>query len=169
MHGRRGMLAKESVVRESPLMVVSEVQEIGGKPGDVNTVLSLATSIEIAWLHELFPMDMHTETRVLLDTISMRVRADDVLRFRDLALTVRRVEPPPSDAAAQLLAEEVVAGRLRLSKWDHAVEQWILRLIDWPSGARSLVFRRFALKTGGTSSNSCVMERWDTRISRTGR
>ena len=128
VHGRRGMLSKESVVRESPLMVVAEVQEIGGKPGDVNTVLSLATSIEIEWLHELLPMDMHTETRVLLDTISMRVRADDVLRFRDLALAVRRVEPPPPDAAAQLLAEEVVAGRLRLAKWDHSVEQWILRL-----------------------------------------
>ena len=54
VHGRRGTLAKESVVRKSPLMVVAEVQEIGGKPGDVNTVLSLATSIEIDWLHEFF-------------------------------------------------------------------------------------------------------------------
>jgi len=27
-----------------------------------------------------------------------------------------------------LLAEEVIAGRLKLSEWDHGVEQWILRL-----------------------------------------
>lgn len=128
VHGRRGTLAKESLVRESPLMVVAEIQEIGGKPGDVNTVLSLATPIEVAWLHELFPRDMHRETRVVFDSVSMRVRADEVLRFRDLAVTTHRVEPPPEDTAARLLAEEVVAGRLRLIKWDYGVEQWILRL-----------------------------------------
>ena len=48
--------------------------------------------------------------------------------FRDLALDKRRVEPPPADAAARLLAEEVVAGRLVLGGWNHAVDQWILRL-----------------------------------------
>ena len=62
------------------------------------------------------------------DTVLMRVRADEVLRFRDLAVSSRRVEPPPADAAARLLADEILGGRLRLSKWDHAVEQWIVRL-----------------------------------------
>ena len=38
------------------------------------------------------------------------------------------MEPPPADAAARLLAEEVIAGRLQLPKWDHGVAQWILRL-----------------------------------------
>jgi len=38
------------------------------------------------------------------------------------------VEPPPKDQAARLLSEEVVAGRLVLHDWDHAAEQWILRL-----------------------------------------
>ena len=128
VHGRRGTLAKESVVRKSPLMVVAEVQEIGGKPGDVNTVLSLATSIEIDWLHEFFHDDLHKESRVAFDTVLMRVRADEVLRFRDLGVSSRRVEPPPVDAAARLLADEILGGRLRLSKWDHAVEQWIVRL-----------------------------------------
>jgi ATP-dependent helicase HrpB len=38
------------------------------------------------------------------------------------------VDPPPADEAARLLAAEVLAGRLALSEWDHAIEQWILRL-----------------------------------------
>src|SRR4030095_1702700 len=46
VHGRRGTLARESAVRDSSLMVVAEVREIGGKPGDVNTVLSFASAIE---------------------------------------------------------------------------------------------------------------------------
>jgi len=128
VHSRRGTLARESVVRQSPLMVVAEIQEIGGKPGDVNTVLSLATAIEIDWLKQFFPADLRAETRVAFDSVINRVRAEDTLRFRDLVVSSRRVETPPPDAAARLLADEVVAGRLQLQKWDHAVTQWILRL-----------------------------------------
>jgi ATP-dependent helicase HrpB len=128
VHGRRGTLARESVVRQSPLMVVAEIQEIGGKPGDVNTVLSLATAIDIAWLKEFFPNDLQQETRVTFDSVTNRVRAEDTIRFRDLVVSTRRVETPSRDAAARLLADEVVAGRLQLSKWDHSVVQWILRL-----------------------------------------
>jgi ATP-dependent helicase HrpB len=128
VHGRRGTLAKESVVRHSPLLVVAEIQEIGGKPGDVNTILSLATAIEIDWLREFFPEDLRAETRVAFDSVGMRVRAEEVVRFRDLVVSAKRMETPPRDAAARLLAEEVVAGRLSLPKWDHSVAQWILRL-----------------------------------------
>ena len=128
VHGRRGTLARDSVVRRSPLMVIAEIQEIGGKPGDVNTVLSLATEIELDWLRELFPNDLQSEMRVSFDAVSTRVRAEDVLQFRDLVVASRRVEPPPADAAARLLAGEILSGRLKLPKWDHSVEQWILRL-----------------------------------------
>jgi ATP-dependent helicase HrpB len=38
------------------------------------------------------------------------------------------VEPPPADASASLLAEEIVSGRMQLPSWDHAVAQWIVRL-----------------------------------------
>lgn len=128
VHGRRGTLSRDSVVRWSPLMVIAEIQEIGGKPGDVNTVLSLATAIDVEWLRELFPSDLKRETRVTFDSVSMRVRAEETVSFRDLVVSAKRIETPPPSAAAQLLAAEVIAGRLSLPKWDHAVTQWILRL-----------------------------------------
>jgi ATP-dependent helicase HrpB len=128
VHGRRGSLARESVVRSSPLLVAAEVQELGGRQGEVNTVLSLVTAIELDWLREVFSEDLRSEERVTFDYTTRRVLADEVLRFRDLIVSARRVEPPPADAAARLLADEIVAGRLQLAKWDHAVEQWILRL-----------------------------------------
>src|SRR5213596_1470987 len=71
---------------------------------------------------------MHSDLRVVFDSVTRRVQADDVLRFRDLLVAATRVEPPPADAAARVLAEEVVAGRLQLPLWDHSVVQWILRL-----------------------------------------
>jgi ATP-dependent helicase HrpB len=128
VHGRRGVLARESAVQHASLFVAAEIREIGGRDGDVNTVLSMATAIEADWLRELFPEDLKSETRVQFDAQARRVLAAELLRFRDLALSARRIEPPPADAAARLLADEILAGRLELPKWDHSVEQWLTRL-----------------------------------------
>mgnify|MGYP002622588760 CR=1 FL=1 len=128
VHGRRGVLARESMVQQSPLIVAAEVREVGQHGGDTNTILSLATAIEPAWLQELFPEDITRQPHVFYDPSSKRVYAEEQHRFRDLALNKRRVEPPPADAAARLLSEEVFAGRLQLNEWDHSIEQWILRL-----------------------------------------
>jgi ATP-dependent helicase HrpB len=128
VHGRRGTLAKESVVRSSPLLVAAEVQELGGRQGEVNTLLSLVTGIELEWLQELFSGDMKSEQRVVFDSATRRVQADQIVLFRDLVVSSKRIDPPPADDAARILAEEVLAGRLQLPAWDHGVEQWILRL-----------------------------------------
>ena len=128
VHGRRGVLARASVVHDSPLLVAAEVREVEGRDGELNTLLSLATAIEERWLRELFPEDLAAEQKVFFDATAKRVLGAELVRFRDLALSAKRVEPPPADAAARLLAEEVAAGRLVLKNWDHSVDQWILRL-----------------------------------------
>jgi ATP-dependent helicase HrpB len=126
VHQRRGVLARESAVQHSPLFVAAEVREVEGR--EVNTILSLATAIEAEWLGELFPEDMQSDLHVEYDPQAKRVQAAELVRFRGLALSARRVDPPPAEAAARLLAGEILAGRLPLPKWDHGVEQWLLRL-----------------------------------------
>ena len=128
VHGRRGVLARESVVGKSELFVAAEVREIEQRGGELSTLLSLATAIEAEWLKELFPGDIKREVHVQWDAQARRVQAAELLRFRDLALAAKRIDPPPADAAARLLAEEINAGRLLLPNWDHHVEQWLLRL-----------------------------------------
>ena len=134
VHDRRGVLARESVVQKSPLLVVSEIREIEGRESsrtaakEVNTILSLATAIEADWLRELFPDDIKSDLHVQFDAQQKRVLAAELLRFRDLALAAKRIDPPPADAAARLLADEILAGRLLLPNWDHGVEQWLARL-----------------------------------------
>lgn len=128
VHGRRGVLARESVARRGGLIVAAEIREIEGADRSLNTLLSLATVIEPAWLRELFPEDIESEPNVFYDTATKRVYAEEQLRFRGLTLESRRVEPPPADAAARILAEEVMQERLTLKHWDNTVEQWILRL-----------------------------------------
>ena len=128
VHNRRGVLARESVVQHAPLFVAAEVREVEGKDEEVRTILSLATAIEADWLRELFPEDIQGELKIQFDSTQKRVVAAELSRFRGLALSAKRVEPPPADAAARLLADEVAAGNLVLKEWDHTVEQWILRL-----------------------------------------
>ena len=128
VHGRRGVLARESRVQQSPLFVAAEIREVEGRDGEVNTILSLATAIEVDWLKELFPDDLQSVVHVQYDAQQKRVLAAELLRFRDLALTAKRLDPPPAEASARLLAEEILAGRLLLPNWDHHVEQWLARL-----------------------------------------
>ncbi|MGE3311791.1 MAG: ATP-dependent helicase HrpB [Limisphaerales bacterium] len=128
VRGRRGVLARESSVQDSPLLVVAEVREVGGRGGEVNTILSLATAVDAAWLTEFFPGDMGRRVRVTYDTVAKRVAAEEHVVFRDLPIETRRLDPPPADDAAKLLADEVLAGRLSLGGWDHGVDQWIARL-----------------------------------------
>lgn len=128
VHGRRGLLARESVVSKAELFVATEIREIEQRGGEVNTLLSVATAIEPDWLKELFPADIKHSVQVQWDAQAKRVLAAELVRFRDLALAAKRIDPPPADAAARLLAEEINAGRLPLPNWDHHVEQWLLRL-----------------------------------------
>ena len=62
VHQRRGLLARESVIQKSPLLVAAEISEIEGRGGEINVLLSLATAVEEAWLKEIFPDD-YRETR----------------------------------------------------------------------------------------------------------
>jgi ATP-dependent helicase HrpB len=110
------------------LLVVAEIREIESRDKEMNTILSLATAIEADWLRELFPEDIESDLHVQFDPTSKRVQAAELLKFRGLALSARRIEPPPAEAAAKLLADEIIAGRLMLPNWDHSVEQWLARL-----------------------------------------
>ncbi len=126
VHGRKGVLARESVVK-TPLLVASEVREIEIR-GDVETLLTLATAIREEWLRELFPAGFAETTEVYFDSTLRRVLAKRQTRFRDLVLRTEQSDKVPHEQAAALLAREVEAGTCPLKNWDNAVDQWILRL-----------------------------------------
>ncbi len=128
VHNRRGVLARESMVQHAELFVAAEIREVETRDKDVSTILSMATAIEVGWLRELFPGDISSELRVQFDVTQKRVVAAELLRFRELALSARRVDPPPADDAARILAAEILAERLALPNWDHSVQQWLARL-----------------------------------------
>lgn len=128
VHGRKGVLARESVIQSAPLFVAAEITEIESR-GEVNTILNLNTAIEEAWLKELFPEDFHDAGGVVYDETQRRVLARKERRFRDLVLESKQTaDEPPEGQAAAILAREVLAGRIELTEWNEAVEHWITRV-----------------------------------------
>jgi ATP-dependent helicase HrpB len=135
VHKRKGVLARESAIQKATLLVAAEVSEIEGRGGEVNVLLSLATAIEEPWLKELFPADYVNATGVVYDESAKRVIARRERRFRDLVLESKAsADDVPYDAAAALLTQQVLTGKLKLEAWDENVEQWIVRvnrLAEW--------------------------------------
>ena len=128
VHGRRGVLARESAVHRAQLLVASEIREIESSEKERQVLLTLATKIEEDWLRELFPESFREETRVEFDSTLRRVVGHRTTLFHDLVLSNEDFAPKSDSAAAQILAREVLAGSCPLKNWDNAVEQWIERV-----------------------------------------
>lgn len=128
VHGRKGVLARESVVHGSPLVVAADVREVQGKGGDLSVLLNNVTAIKEEWLFEIYPEACRKEEKYFYDTTHRRVMARRETCFRDLVLRSETTDKVPKEEAARLLAEQIIAGNLKLDNWDNSVEQWITRL-----------------------------------------
>jgi ATP-dependent helicase HrpB len=127
IHHRLGELRRESMVRSAKLLIASEIDEIQTK-GEVITYLNLATAIKPEWLNDYFPNEFSDKKLVKYDPTQRRVVTRVERVFRDLVLEAQEQEGVPSDEASQLIVTELLAGRLELEKWDHAVDAWINRI-----------------------------------------
>ena len=127
VHGRRGTLARESVVT-SELLVAGEITEIGGREGEVQTLLTLASPVREEWLQEMFPGEFSDEVVTAFDPSTRGVVARRMAKFRDLVLRSGPGGDPDPAEAARIFSVKVADGELALPLWNEAVEQWIARL-----------------------------------------
>ena len=128
VHERRGQLARASIAQNSQLIVAAEINEIEGRGGEVQVILSLATEIEEAWLREMFPGHFEERSAHIYDSSQNRVVVRREKIFRDLVIESQDRDAEPSPRATSCLAARVVEGDLKLTRWDDAVEQWIERV-----------------------------------------
>lgn len=125
--GRRGKLGNDSVIAsQAKLVVAGELIEIEGK--DLQVLLGMATAVTEEDLLRHFPNDLHEQAGARYETSNRRVVAESRRCFRDLVLDSRQMGEPPEEESAQLLAEQVAEGNLKLKLWNHAVESWLARV-----------------------------------------
>jgi ATP-dependent helicase HrpB len=147
------MLARESVIQSAALFVAAEINEIGGRAGDVTTVLANCTAIEEGLLEEVFPGSIRVEETAALDPHAKRVTVRRRRLFRDLVLEDRESGEVTADAAVKILVREVLEGRCPLEGWDETVEQWILRV-----NALARLFPEFEVAPIGTDERPFIIE-----------
>ncbi|HPA78394.1 MAG TPA: ATP-dependent helicase HrpB [Kiritimatiellia bacterium] len=127
-HQRTGVLARESVLRDQRMFTAAEITEVEGARREKNVLLSMATAVEEEWLEELFPGDCETRTEARFDTVLKRVVSTERRMFRDLVLSEKSSHMVDPEAAGKILAEEILAGRIRPGSWDGAVDEWVVRV-----------------------------------------
>ena len=130
VHGRRGLLAKESAAAESRLLVAAEISEIGQGNGDARVQLSMATAIDEQMLRELFPDDFTDRDDFFFDTSTNRVVRRSEKMFRDLVLESVHREAQACDETSKVLALALAEGDLPLPTWKEEAEEWIQR-VHW--------------------------------------
>ena len=134
-HGRSGTLVRESVVQQSPLLVVAEIRQVSARGNRAQTLLSLASAIELDWVRELFPDELTTQPECEFDPAPKRVEAFEITRFRDLELGRDRAREPDAKAAGQALARACLREWFKPKSFDHSIRLLINRL-NWLCAAR---------------------------------
>src|SRR4051794_31970990 len=99
VHGRRGLLARESVVHRAPLIVASEIREIETSDKERNVLLTLCTRIEEQWLADLFPEAFRELIVISFDQTQRRVTGRRQTAFHDLILRTEPIDVPENEAA----------------------------------------------------------------------
>jgi ATP-dependent helicase HrpB len=122
---RQGQLVRESVVTDAPYFVAANLRETPSR----ETLLSLATAVQPAWIAEMFPQHLTTVVEHLYDARNKRVAAMKLVRYRDLVIEQKAHQRDLDPAASgRCLAEAHQSGAFDLPLMDHRLKQFIARV-----------------------------------------
>ena len=122
---RTGQLVRESVVTDATYFVAANLRETPSR----QTLLSLATAVQPAWIAEMFPQHLSTTLEHLFDAQNKRVAATRLVRYRDLVIEQKAQQRDLDPVASgRCLAEAHRAGAFDLPLMDHRLRQFIARV-----------------------------------------
>ena len=122
---RQGQLARESVVTDAAYFVAANLRETPSR----QTLLSLATAVQPAWIAEMFPQHLSTTVEHLFDAQNKRVAAMKLVRYRDLVIEQKAQQRDLDPVASgRCLAEAQRTGAFELPLMDHRLNQFIARV-----------------------------------------
>ena len=122
---RQGQLVRESVVTDAAYFVAANLRETPSR----QTLLSLATAVQPAWIAEMFPQHLSTTVEHLFDAQNKRVAAMKLVSYRDLVIEQKSQQRDLDPiASGRCLAEAHRAGAFDLPLMDHRLKQFIARV-----------------------------------------
>ncbi len=124
---RRVELDARSVASHSQAVVAADVREVSDGCQRVRTVLSLASAIDLAWLESVHPDRIQARAVTSWNAAEAAVEQHEEWLYDGLVYRRERAARVDPQAAAPLLVERILAGEVRLDRWDEQVEQWLWR------------------------------------------
>ena len=122
---RQGQLVRESVVTAAAYFVAANLRETPSR----QTLLSLATAAQPAWIAEMFPQHLSTTIEHLFDAQNKRVAAMRLVRYRDHVIEQKAQQRDLDPVASgRCLAEAHRTGAFDLPLMDHRLKQFIARV-----------------------------------------
>jgi ATP-dependent helicase HrpB len=126
---RQGQLVRESVVQDAMFLVAANLREVPSRGSTPLTLLSLATSVQPAWIAEMFPQHLSSSVEHLFDATNKRVAAMKLVRYHDLVIDQKSQQRDLDPlASGRCLAAAHRAGAFELPLMDHRLKQFIARV-----------------------------------------
>ena len=130
--GGSAKLARESTVREAPLLVAVAAEarrsQAGPVTGSAPTLVRLASAITTEMLLDLFPDSLRYESEVRFVAEAERVDGFERLLYRDLVLSESRSTKLDADLAAAALYEAALARGVRTFAPEGTLDRLVARL-----------------------------------------
>ena len=123
---RRGKLEKGSLADVSDIGVAAEVNEIEGK--DVSVVISKSTSIKLPWIKEVLENRLTVKEISRFEEQRRRVVTESITKFMDLVIDTKVLNNTSNAESANILASEIIDGKLKLKGWNDKCNSWILKV-----------------------------------------
>ncbi len=130
--GGSARLARESVVRDSPLLVAVDAEErrarAGARPGAAGVVVRLASAVTQEMLLDAFPDALRYEVDVRWNAEAERVDAFERLLYEDLVLEETRAQRAGPEQVAAVLAEAALTKGPRAFAVEGALDRLVARI-----------------------------------------
>lgn len=126
--GRKGTLARESVVQESEFFVATDIRTISSTKRGSLTLISQASHFEPDWLEDVYPGAIARKAEHLYDRTQKRVEVFETQRFGDLVLKEAKSKEFDPKASGMSLAKAWREEWLTLPLFDHRVQQLLYRI-----------------------------------------
>ena len=109
--------------------VAANLREAPSRGSAPLTLLSLATSVQPAWIAEMFPQHLSSTVEHVFDATNKRVAAMKLVRYHDLVIEQKSQQRDLDPVASgRCLAAAHRAGAFELPLMDHRLKQFIARV-----------------------------------------
>ncbi len=126
--GRHGTLVRESVVQNSPLLVVATIREVPSRSSENLILLGLATAVKREWIEQLFPEQLSIKVEHLFDRTHKRVAAVKLVRFHDLVIHHEHQRDVEGKDSGRCLAAAYQKNYFELPNLNHEIKQFVGRV-----------------------------------------